>query len=277
VDRWAELISETVKTLWGLAEETAGGGRGKEQKDKLDGLRPGFIRVMQYFARMVSIALVCTGHMRSEDWYHMVCVCVFGADLDEDNIQKLTASADLSHIIVPGCSFRQLVWYLKDILEKHEEWSKNEECCLSGVLCVVDGVQMKKLKASAGEKNANAHADDPDLKYNLNVLVDGEWGAASAGNVMVIARGLLELYNGITLTLKKPPVTFRSVLEVVQSIKKTRTSNDEEPRDKKQGGKSYISEALRHTLAVYDQCCSVRTGLQVDVITSIKPEVKKHA
>jgi hypothetical protein len=270
INNWAGLTTKTVQTLWEIANELSQAAYVRKIKEKFDkDLRYSFIRLMQYFARMFSISLACTGHMRSEDWYNMVCRCVFGQDVEHDDCHKLTSQAADNiqrYLHVPGCSagLRELVWNLREILEAHSTAFKAKTCCLSGVLIEIEGTQLKKLNASEGKKNSNYTSNDPNMKYNINALVDGEWGVMSAGNVMVLARGILELFDRIAATLEQAPCTYRNVLE--------RCSG--ENGNKSLGGPSYMATALRSAfednLAVY----SVKSGLAVKVIT-VKERLKK--
>lgn len=262
LDGWTMIISECINQLWKIGELLADG---KKVDEYMGGLRAKMISVMQYFARLVTISLACTGHMRSEDWYDVYCRTVFGKDLQyDDNHQETDGS--MPAVSVPGTNFRNLVWNLEEILK---QLAQAQNKCLTGVLCVVTGIQMKKEDKSSGNKSNRSPVVRPGTEYSVNALVDPHWGVMAAGNSLVIARGLLELYNRIAKKLGEKPLCYRSVWEP------HRVDAKRAAQKKSRGGPSFIAHSLNLTMGEWKGCCQIKTALDVKTLTGIKSVAKK--
>jgi hypothetical protein len=116
-------------------------------------------------------------------------------------------------------------------------------------------------------KNNRLGDVDPDNSYSANLLVDGEWGMMSAGNVLVVARGIMELYNRAVLHAQQGErtVTSRDIIEN-SDAKRTQAKKTEQQAT---GGESYLARKARETIKKSSMCCNLQAGLHVHQLTSI--------
>jgi hypothetical protein len=235
------------------------------------------ILIMQYYARMFCINLAMTGHMRPEDWYNMYMLAVFGRDSKNPSTGQADLFKNPPRVRVPGLNnLRDVMWNLDALLKGHRDASgdseENRTTCLTGILCIVKGMQLKKARG----RKSNASDDvNTSIIYDLNALVDGKGGVMSAGNAMVLARGFLELYNRLSLHAGSDPLIYRSVAELCGTA-----SAEEAADDESSGGPSFLAEGLSKTLKERTGCCGVKTGMPVSRITKIKgviPRYSEHA
>jgi hypothetical protein len=166
---------------------------------------------------------------------------------------------------------RNPVWNLRRILNRHSDAcihsdTHQREPCLSGILCLINGKQLKKVD----KKHRTGYSNDtnPDITYTANMLVGGEWGLMSAGNSIVIASGILELHDRLALHANTQSITWRNVMEVCGTANEVKKAADE----KKMGGDSYIAETMRETLSVeMPGRCVIKAGLEVYKLTRVGP------
>jgi hypothetical protein len=266
---WSANIVHTLRNLWKYTEEVVSGTLDRNSlATHIVGLRQFCVRTLRYFSRTFTIALACTGHMRSEDWYDTFQKAVFGTDEYAEKLTPAEAQRVLAEchptIQVPGANrMRDIVWNLNTLMEAHREASERErQTCLTGILCVVTGLQEKKL---AVERKTGHNIDrNPGIAYSVNALVDGEWGAMAAGNAMVLARGVLELYNRLALHAGEHPISSADVNENFTSKNMAESAGM-----RKQGGDSYIGQELRNVLRDRPGGCFVKAAVPVDYVESV--------
>jgi hypothetical protein len=271
VSEWIGTISSSYEELWKIASDVIDGK--VVDATRLTSVRTRCIYVLQYFARMFTISLACTGHMRTEDWYNLYMSVVFGVDGNEDGTGFDKLAANHPQVEVPAAGgLRDIVWNLDLMPKAHRDAFAAKEACLTGILCIVTGTQQKKL--SKVQKTNASDDEDPEISYNLNALIDGEWGVMSAGNAMVLARGLLELYNYLALHTSTAPIVYTSVVELQRAYK-----SKERAETEGSGGESYLAECVNKALK-RTGCCSIRTGMPVKKVVEIGPivsNVGKHS
>jgi hypothetical protein len=260
VSEWIGTISSSYEELWKIASDVIDGK--VVDATRLTSVRTRCIYVLQYFARMFTISLACTGHMRTEDWYNLYMSVVFGVDGNEDGTGFDKLAANHPQVEVPAAGgLRDIVWNLDLMPKAHRDAFAAKEACLTGILCIVTGTQQKKL--SKVQKTNASDDEDPEISYNLNALIDGEWGVMSAGNAMVLARGLLELYNYLALHTSTAPIVYTSVVELQRAYK-----SKERAETEGSGGESYLAECVNKALK-RTGCCSISTGMPVKKVAKI--------
>jgi hypothetical protein len=134
---------------------------------------------------------------------------------------------------------RNLVWNPRRILKRHSDAcihsdTQQREPCLSGILCLINGKQLKKVD----KKHRTGYSNDTKITYTANMLVDGEWGLMSAGNVIVIASRIVELHDRLAHHANTQSITWRNVMEVCGTADEVKKAAEE----KKMGSDSYIAE-----------------------------------
>jgi hypothetical protein len=275
---WGTQISDTLKSLREYGSDFCS-GRIKafelRQKMQIKLIRSGVILTLHFLARTFAIALACTGHMRPQDWYELYCAAVFGYDCVYDNGQQARGSGTRdceSCVHVPGIgTMRDLVWNLRRILKRHSDAcihsdTHQRDPCLSGILCLIHGKQLKKVD----KKHRTGYSNDtnPENMYTANMLVDGEWGLMSARNAIVIASGIFDLHDRLALHANTQSITWRNVMEVCGKADEVKKAAEE----KKMGGDNYIAETMRETLSVeMPGRCVIKAGLEVYKFTTVGP------
>jgi hypothetical protein len=213
----------------------------------------------------VQLDTFATGHFRLSDCYNVYMRAVFQVDLGKDSDQSITA-ASKSGVVIPGCNgLSDLVWNIEKILAQHTihmDPDKENASCLSGVLCIMNGLQAKKKKSGSARTSTN----DPKIMYSVNALVDGDWGMMAAGNTMVLARGVFELFNRLAHHVKDEPLVYRDVYEALRKDGNALTEM------KKEGG-SYIGTNLRDCLK---DRLKIDTALEMTKMTGVSKKVKEH-
>jgi hypothetical protein len=126
---WAAHISSSFQDLWEIASKVIDG---KVDATRLTSARTRCIYVLQYFARMFTISLAATGHMRPECWYNLYMSAVFGVDGDEDGTGLAKMAAASPEVEVPAAEgLRDIVWNLNLMLKAHSNAFAAKEACLS--------------------------------------------------------------------------------------------------------------------------------------------------
>jgi hypothetical protein len=184
-------------------------------------------------------------------------------------------NAAIPPIEVPGAAgLRDLVWNLDIMLKEHHNAFLDNAACLTGIYAIISGLQFKKHERPY--KNNRVSDVDPDNSYTANLLVDGEWGMMSAGNILVVARGIMELYNRVILHAQQGEhtITSRDIIEN-SDAKKTHERKTEQ---KSTGGESYLARTARETARKSSMCCNLQAGLHVhrlSFVGNVKPIITR--